>query len=95
MTNFDVVFKFDLSIKLDLVFGPNLIALKVKFDLIGGLIWLQGQIWLYVKFGQENRFDFVVKVGHLVKFGLWGQIRFSDQIDYLAMVSNTLETEDS
>ena len=44
VTNFDVVFKFDLSIKLDLVFGPNLIALKVKFDLIGALIWLRGQI---------------------------------------------------
>ena len=44
VTNFDVVFKFDLSIRLNLVFGPNLIALKVKFDLKGGLIWLRGQI---------------------------------------------------
>lgn len=34
VTNFDVVFKFNLSIRLNLVFGPNLIALKVKFDFI-------------------------------------------------------------
>ena len=44
VTNFDVVFKSDLSIRLDLVFGTNLTAWKVKFDLIGGLIWLRGQI---------------------------------------------------
>ena len=44
VTNFDGVFKFDLPIRLNLVFGPNLIALKVKFDLIGGLILLRGQI---------------------------------------------------
>ena len=44
VTNFDVGFKFDLSIRLNFVFGPNLIALKVKFDLIGALIWLRGQI---------------------------------------------------
>ena len=60
VTNFDVVLKFDLPIRLDLVFGPNLTALKVKFDLIGGLIWFRGQIWLCVKIGQENKFDLVV-----------------------------------